>query len=307
MLQRAHLEIVDAIDRHSTITAAAEALHLTQSAVSHALRRLERLLDVRLTRPQGRRVRLTQAGTCLLAASRRILPGLKEADQVLAQFGSGERGRLRIGMECHPCYEWLLTVLGRFLDKRPHVDVDVVQRFQFNGMEGLRDHEIDVLVTPDPVVDEDLRFEPVFPYELLLVVDEGHPLAGRRRASPRDLASLQLLSYPVPPERLDVFTRFLMPAGVRPRSLRAVEATEVMLALVRAGRGVTTLPDWMMRGERAHGLSALRLGSGGIRKEISLGFRADEDLPGYVQDFVRLCRAPAHAGRPVAGQRRRRS
>ena len=180
MIQRTHLEIVDAIDRHGTLTAAAQALHITQSAVSHALRRLEGLIGVRLTRPKGRRVRLTQAGGYLLAASRSILPRLREADDVLAQFGGGWRGRLRIGMECHPCYEWLLTVMDRFLRLRPQVDVDVVQRFQFNGIEGLRDHEIDVLVTPDPVDQEGLRFEPVFPYELLLVVGSGHPLAGQR-------------------------------------------------------------------------------------------------------------------------------
>jgi LysR family transcriptional regulator for metE and metH len=297
---------VDRIDRHGTLTAAAEALHLTQSAVSHALRRLERLLDVRLTRPEGRRVRLTQAGSYLLAVSRRILPRLREADQVLGELGRGDRGRLRIGMECHPCYEWLLTIIGDYLDLRPHVDVDVVQRFQFNGVEGLRDNEIDVLVTPDPVADEDLRFEPVFPYELLLVVPEGHRLAGRRSVAPRDLASVDLLSYPVPTERLDVFTRFLIPAGVRPRSLRAVEATEVMLALVRGSRGVTTLPDWMMRGERARGLAAVRLG-GGIRKEINLGFRGDEELPAYVEDFVRLCRRssrPPAPARPRSARRR---
>ena len=87
-----------------------------------------------------------------------------------------------------------------------------------------------------------------------------------------------------------MFTRFLLPAGVRPRGLRAVEATEVMLALVRAGRGVTTLPDWMMKGDRARGLAAVRLGPGGIQKAVNLGFRADEELAAHVEDFVRLAR-----------------
>ncbi len=290
MIQRAHLEIVEAIDRHGTLTAAAEALHLTQSAVSHSVRRLEELLDVRLTRLEGRRVRLTQAGAYLLAACRHILPHLREADRALVEFGRGSRGLLRVGMECHPCYEWLLTIMGRFLQRWPHVEVDVVQRFQFNGIDGLRSHEIDVLVTPDPIADPELRFEPVFDFELVLVVADGHPLAARRRAAPRDFASLDLLSYPVPRERLDVFTRFLNPAGVQPRSLRVVEATEVMLELVRAGRGVTTLPDWMMKGARARGLAAVRLGPGGMQKAVNLGFRADEELAAHVDDFVLLAR-----------------
>ena len=69
----------------------------------------------------------------------------------MKQYAKGERGTLRIGMECHPCYQWLLKVVSPYLSRWPDVDVDVKQRFQFGGIGALFGYDIDVLVTPDPL------------------------------------------------------------------------------------------------------------------------------------------------------------
>ena len=87
-------------------------------------------------------------------------------------------GTLRIGMECHPCYQWLLKVVSPYLARWPDVDVDVKQKFQFGGIGALFGYEIDLLVTPDPLYKPGLRFEPVFDYEQVLVVNREHPLAN---------------------------------------------------------------------------------------------------------------------------------
>jgi LysR family transcriptional regulator for metE and metH len=80
-------------------------------------------------------------------------------------------------MECHPCYQWLLKVVAPFLRAWPGVDVK--QRFQFGGIGALFGHEIDVLVTPDPLRKQGLRFLTVFDYEQVLVVGKNHALAGQ--------------------------------------------------------------------------------------------------------------------------------
>lgn len=66
----------------------------------------------------------------------------------MQQFAQGERGSLRIGMECHPCYQWLLKIVSPYLAAWPDVDVDVKQKFQFGGIGALFGYEIDMLVTP---------------------------------------------------------------------------------------------------------------------------------------------------------------
>lgn len=302
MVEREHLEIMLALDRAGTLTRAAEELNLTQSALSHSMRRLEERTGAALWKREGRRLRLTEAGSYLLDLARRIAPQLQDADRELERFAAGGRGTLRVGMECHPCYEWLLTLLPDFLRSHPGVEIDVIQRFQFSGIDALAHHEVDVVLTPDPVRAPGIVFEPALPYELRLVAatDIAIPSHGSHadRWLEADVFSrLDLLTYPVPRDRLDLFTRLLIPAGIEPRSTRAVEATEVMLELVRAGRGVTTLPDWMVDG-LGPDVRSYRLGRDGIRKTLALGHRASDAGIVYLRDLIEL----ALARRPAAPQ-----
>lgn len=137
MIDRTHLAIVQQVDRLGTLTQAAEALFLTQSALSHAIKKLENQLGVKIWKKEGRTLRLTQAGYSILSLANRVLPQIEHTEQLMTQFSQGQRGTLRIGMECHPCYQWLLKVVSPYLNQWPHVDVDVKQKFQFGGMGAL--------------------------------------------------------------------------------------------------------------------------------------------------------------------------
>ena len=150
-----------------------------------------------------------------MAVANRLLPQLSHAEERLRQFAQGERGILRIGIECHPCYQWLLKVVSPYLAAWPDVDVDVKQEFQFGGIGALFGHEIDLLVTPDPLFTPGLRFEPVLDYEQVLVVGPRHRLRDVPFVQPEQLAEETLISYPVAIDRLDIYTQFLL-AGRHP-------------------------------------------------------------------------------------------
>jgi LysR family transcriptional regulator for metE and metH len=292
VLERSHLAIARAVEQHGSLTAAARQLHLTQSALSHSIARLERQLGIQLWRREGRALRLTQAGTHLLEAANHLLPQLEHAEQSLRAFAHGTRGNLRIGMECHPCYQWLLKIVAVYLPRWPDVDVDVKQRFRFGGIGALLDHEIDMLVTPDPEDRPGLRFIPVFDYEQVLVVPRNHALARARHVEPAQLAGEVLISYPVATERLDVFNLFLTPAGITPREHRTVESTDLMLQMVAAGRGVAALPRWLVRENAARAaIVPVRLGRKGVPKQIHLGLREGDAASGYVKGFIDVARA----------------
>jgi len=291
-LERQHLVIVQAVEQQGTLTAAARQLHLTQSALSHAIARLERSIGAPLWRRDGRRLVLTQAGEHLLDVANRVLPQLGHAEQALRGFARGTRGSLRIGMECHPCYQWLMKVVARYLPGWPDVDLDVKQKFRFGGLGALLDHEIDLVVTPDPEPRPGLRFEPVFDYEQVLVVGRQHPLAGAEYVEPGRLADEVLLSYPVATERLDVFTLFLTPAGIVPRAHRTVESTDLMLQMVASGRGVAALPRWLVEeNEATAAVVPVRLGRAGVPKKIHLGMRAVDARIPYLEGFIQTARA----------------
>ena len=291
MLERMHLAIVQEVEKQGSLTAAANVLCLTQSALSHSMRKLEQQLGTDIWLREGRSLRLTQAGQYVLAVANRVLPQLTLAEERLRQFAQGERGTLRIGMECHPCYQWLLKVVSPYLAAWPDVDVDVKQKFQFGGIGALFGYEIDLLVTPDPLFKPGLHFEPVFDYEQVLVVGRDHPLARADQVEPQDLLDEVLITYPIPTDRLDIYTQFLMPAGVAPKRHKAIETTDIMLQMVASGRGVAALPRWLAQDyAQKMNVSAVRLGKHGIAKQIFLGARqADIDID-YLRAFVVLAR-----------------
>jgi LysR family transcriptional regulator, regulator for metE and metH len=295
MLERSHLAIVREVDKQGSLTAAAGVLCLTQSALSHAMKKLEQQLGTDIWLREGRSLRLTQAGEYLLAVANRVLPQLDLAEEKLKQYAQGERGTLRIGMECHPCYQWLLKIVSPYLAAWPDVDVDVKQKFQFGGIGALFGHEIDMLVTPDPLERTGLHFEPVFDYEQVLVVAKDHPLAGAPHVKPRQLMDEVLITYPVATDRLDVYTQFLMPAGVAPRRHKTIETTDIMLQMVASGRGVAALPRWLAQEyERKMDVVAVRLGQRGIAKQIFLGIREAEADIDYLKAFIELARRSTH-------------
>ena len=291
MIERSHLSIVQAVERLGSLTAAAGELHLTQSALSHIMKKLEQQLGTDIWLREGRSLRLTQAGQYLLAVANRVLPQLALAEGKLRQFAQGERGTLRIGMECHPCYQWLLKVVSPYLAAWPDVDVDVKQKFQFGGIGALFGYEIDMLVTPDPLYKPGLRFEPVFDYEQVLVVGPKHPLRKARFAKPGHLSNETLITYPVETDRLDIYTQFLMPAGISPKRHKPIETTDIMLQMVVSGRGVAALPRWLVK-EYAGKLdvTAVRLGEKGIAKQIFLGTREADAGIDYIRAFVEVAR-----------------
>jgi len=298
MIERSHLDLLRAIERQGTLTAAAKRLGLTQSALSHAARKLEAQLGAELWQREGRGLRLTAAGRHLLAFAERVLPQFEHAERVALQIARGQRGTLRIGMECHPCYRWLLKVAEPYLEDRVDVDLDVKQKFQFGGIGALFAHEIDVLVTPDPLRKKGLTFEPVFDYEQVLVVPRGHALAKRRYVVPADLESETLITYPVERERLDVYSQFLLPAGCAPQRHSVIETTDIMLQLVASGRGVAALPRWLVAEYKNVRLAAVRLGRSGIKKQIFLGIRTGDADVDYVAAFIRLAKAARTGRRP---------
>lgn len=292
MLERFHLEILAAIKEHGTLTQAAEAMNLSQSALSHSIKKLEGQINTAIWQKDGRNLRLTIAGQRMLALANRVLPQFNHTELQLKHIATGEMGSLRIGMECHPCYQWLLKVIAPFLQQWPDVDTDVKQAFQFGGLAALENFEIDVLVTPDPIFKAELEFIPVFDYELRLVVAQTHKLADESWVKAEALVDEVLYTYPVEPQRLDIFSQFLVPAKCTVAKHKVIETTEIMLQMVAAGRGITALPGWLVAEYQSQlPIKSLPIGKQGIQKQIYLGVRKGEGQISYLSDFIRLAKS----------------
>lgn len=286
MIEHSHLRIIQSLDHHGTLTGAAHALCLSQPALSHQISYLEKKLGIALWQKEGRGLRLTQAGRLLLDVANQILPVLSQAEKTLKAYSEGCQGILRIGVECYPCFQWLNAVIGPFMQQMPGIDIDIVQKFQFSGLEGLLSHHIDILVTPDLIKKEKIRYETLAEYPLVLLVSRNHALANIGQLKPEDLSKETLLSFPVPLERLDILTRFLTPAHIAPARVKQIESLEIILQMTALNRGVCVLPEWLIDSEiNALKLKKISIGKQGLRQKLFLAIRENDRAVPYILKF----------------------
>ena len=101
-------------------------MHLTQSALSHQVRALEAHYGVTLFQRTSAGLRFTRAGQRLLELARATLAAMQDAERDLARLKGDAGGELRIALECHTCFDWLMPVMDDFRRRWPEVEVDLV-------------------------------------------------------------------------------------------------------------------------------------------------------------------------------------
>ena len=290
-LELRHLRSLLAIRQAGNLARAAESLHLSQSALSHQIKALEHYFDLSLFLRNSKPLRLTPAGESLVALAGQVLPLVAGAEAELHRAAQGEVGRLHIAIECHACFEWLMPVLDSYREQWPQIEVDIRVGLSFDPIPALQKGEIDLVISSDPLALADVVFEPLFDYQALLVLAPGHPLAKKRFIVAADLATETLITYPVKRQRLDVFTRFLQPAGVEPAAVRQADLTAVILLLVASQRGVAVLPDWVLReAARKSRLTQRPLTKEGMHGTLHAAVRRGENEVAFVRDFIALAR-----------------
>ena len=281
------LRTMAALRDTGSLVEAADRVFLTQSALSHQLKDLEERLGCALFIRKSRPVRFTSAGNRLIKLADEILPLIHRAEIDLARLAGGESGRILMAIECHSCFEWLLPAIDQYRENWPEVELDVSGGFHFAPLPALSRGDLDLVITADPLDQENLAYLPLFSYEAKLAVGKNHSLAGREWIEPQDLAAETLITYPVDRSRLDIFKSFLEPAGVEPARVRTAELTPLMLQLVASGRGVTCLPNWALHEYREkHYVSLSSLGEEGIWPTLYAAVRSDQADAPFMRGFV---------------------
>lgn len=287
MIERFHLEIIEALHRRGSLTKAAEELHLTQSALTHSMRKLEVLTGAPVWKKEGRGLRLTDAGELILQTAERILPQFKNSEEQLVQYGMGIKGKLTIGVECHPCFEWLIQIIHRYLKMWPEIDLDVTGHYQFDGLDALMNYKVNMLLTPDFLPGDSIIHIDILDFELQLMTAENHKLASKEYIIPEDLNGETLYTYPISKSRLDIFKLDINPFKHVP-----VEAAEIMVQLVAAGRGVSTFPDWLIKKYALDfNVTGVPITKESIQKKLYIVIREEDKHIPFIDNFINLSRS----------------
>jgi len=286
-----HLRTIRAIHQAGGLARAAELLNITQSALSHQIKGLEDQAGVELFVRRSRPLRLSAAGQRLLRVAEKVLPEIEALEAEFDGLKRGSAGRLHIAIECHACFEWLFPVLEEFRKSWGDVDVDIRPGLAFDALPALQKEEVDLVISSDPEDLPGVDFKPLFDYEPLFVASARHRLAKKPFIEAADLRDETLITYPVDRTRLDVFTELLTPARVEPRAVRQVELTAVILLLVASDRGVSVLPDWVLRESRTSSDYITRpLTENGVTKRLYAAIRAEDIEKPYMGHLLKLAR-----------------
>ena len=236
------LEYVEAVARHGSFTRAAEEVHVAQPALSHAIRRLEDELGVRLFDRTSRRVVTTDAGRAFLDRAERVTGELSRLVDEMRDFAEGGRGRLRISAWYH-AEPRLTRFLRDYIAASPEVEVAILELASPDAVEALRTGQLDValiLVSPgeelrglDSVV---VRSEPY-----VIVVPPDHRLAGRTSVGFAEILDERFIVTRPGTALRRCFDRAFVGRAARPHI--AIETNELAatVAFVSAGLGCAIL------------------------------------------------------------------
>ncbi|MBW0158713.1 LysR family transcriptional regulator [Sedimentimonas flavescens] len=290
-LEFRHLRTIKAIHDAGGLARAAGILHITQSALSHQVKGLEDQAGVELFVRRSKPLRLSAAGMKLLRLAERILPEIDAVEQEFDALRKGRAGRLHIAIECHACFDWLFPVLEQFRRAWPEIDIDIRPGLAFNALPALAREEVDLVISSDPEKIEGIVFNPLFDYSPTFIAASNSPLAAKPYVVAEDFADQTLITYPVDRSRSDVFTQLLTPARVEPKAHRKVELTTVILMLVASGRGVSVLPDWVLREVKYQPDYITRpVTEKGLTKRLYAATREEDATEPYMAHFLRLAR-----------------
>jgi DNA-binding transcriptional LysR family regulator len=247
MIDLRRLQVLRAVHQHSTVTAAAAALHLTPSAVSHHLRELARELKTTLIEPHGRRIRLTPAAELLVQHADDLLARWEQTRAALAAHGAGESGLLRM-CGFPTAIALLAPAAARLQREYPGLQAHVRECESDEGFDLLLADDADLLLLtpndsgPSP---DDARFDQqvLFAEPLDLLTPADHPLAARRRVALADVGSEPwVLPVPGTCDHHHRATQACAVAGFTPRVAHYATEWNAIGALVAHGLGVSLIP-----------------------------------------------------------------
>lgn len=184
-----NLRLVQVIGREGNLVRAAQAMNMTQSAVTKALQDTEAAAGARLFDRTNRGVQPTPIGRALIAHAGVILTQLSHAEQELADLRDGAAGTVVVGTLLAASASWLPRAILRVQAERPNLLIRIVEGTNDTLMPQLRSGAIDMVLGRLAVFRErdGIQQEGLFEDYAAVVARAGHPLAGRRRLELTDL------------------------------------------------------------------------------------------------------------------------
>ncbi|MET9468161.1 LysR family transcriptional regulator [Streptomyces sp. NPDC006544] len=296
MLNLERLRTLDALARHGSVSSAADGLHVTTSAVSQQMAKLEREVGQPLLAKNGRGVRLTDAGRLLADHAARIISQVELAQADVEARRGCAVGELRIGAFPTAMRGLLPPTLAGLRDDHPRLRPRVREQEPAESMAAVVRGDLDLALAIDwhnkrMPVPADLNRTHLLDDSADIAVPAGHPLAGRAEVSLAELRDEDWISWNEGQFCHEWLVHTLRGAGVEPRIAHIAEEHHTQLAFVEAGLGVCVTPR-LGRGPVPAGVRLLAV-SDTVRRHVYAVWRTDADRRPSVRAAVEALRRAA--------------
>ncbi len=283
------LEIFIAVARHESVSRAADALALSQSATSTALGELERQFDTQLFDRIGKALRLNEAGHVLLPHAVQLIEHAREIESMLAR--QTDFGPLQIGATLTVGNYLATLIAADFLRRHPSARVGLSVHNSATIMHQLLHYELDLGLIEGSCRHPDLLVEPWVEDELVVFCAPGHPLAHGRPVDMAELAAQDWILREAGSGTRETFDQALRHFSGELRVRLELEHTEAIKRAVESGLGVGCISRLALREAFRRGsLKPVETPGLDLRRQFQFVTHRRKHVTAGMREFIALCR-----------------
>jgi LysR family transcriptional regulator for metE and metH len=243
-----HFRLVDTISKEGTLTKAAAILHLTQSALSHQLKELERELGIEVFNRNGKKLHLSEQGYRFLRSAEKILAEIRSLEEDINNYKHGKTGKLTISMQCYTAYHWLPGIIKYYKSRWPDINIQILSDATRRPLEYLMNGDLDIGIIRTQMVNTKIRYEPIFNDHLCAIISKEHSLSKKKVIDIADFQDQELILPLYDPSYQDtpMIEALIQAQQVKPKTLHRIHYTDATIEMVNANLGISVMADWIV-------------------------------------------------------------
>lgn len=251
------LHIFYTVAERGSFSSAAQALHMTQPAVTMQMQSLEEYFGTKLLVRSTKKIELTESGKALFPFALKSIELMRDTEKAMSRFTYMLEGRLQLGASLTIGEYVLPRLLGPFGKQYPHISIALKVINTTQIIDDIVNHQLTFGLVEAPVHHPDLISDPVMEDELKLIVPAGHPLSGKRQVMLEEAISYPFVLREKGSGTRQVMEDELLRKGIEPNKIDTVMelgSTGAVKSAVEAGLGITIISPSSVKHEKALGL-----------------------------------------------------
>ena len=248
-------------------TLAADRCHMSQSAFSQMITRLEDQVGVRLFERDTRNVWLTPEGELLMPFARRLEADAQAVTTEIRDHAEGRRGKVAMAALPSLADEWLPRAIADFRSRFPGVRVQLSDVISEPGLELVRQGAVDFALNARTAHPDEFDVRPLATERFYLVCQPGHALAGRKRIAPRQLAGCSYIHSPKTGSVWPYLSPFLVDVPLVDTGLEVFHFS-TLAGLIANGLGVSVIPEFSLNQFHRRGLVSVPVIAKGLQRQL---------------------------------------